>query len=810
MATQNAPEGDPLVDTLPPATDYMTYLTLLEYQLTPQNLPTLSRLLSDDDGTLAREIGWDLLKLVLRFLSETPDEANRCLEIIARRGNPREVVVRVAEELEKLGDGDDDEVNQVGSDQDDDEDDLPTFAGEAPRVHLGTMTLDGMPPFKPKTTEDSVERDSGDTPATASPANKSLKLQSLFNMLSILHPRIKTQYPSRFLATSLPAALGAYRHVPITTATTLSFLAVLEQLAGKSRPPLPPRASDLQVPTDKTGSGQGQAPIVTTAALPDPEAKSEEAEKGVSLSSPDETAIIARLLHAVLLEVLDEYLSSLSDDQLPSMSWTSRLQESHEPKKLVPGKETETQLFEASQDIQAREAILSKVQKVSLDLGCNISAEIKKLVHADSVDEGFDEDTEEEPSEYPTSPSQIPLPRNGVIFLYAYQSYLAALGNSNPATSSLSVPAIAQLIDHSSPLSATPAIPSAALLDSLLSLLYRQALTTSRGEDQAPDASNTTVLSPAKFLLLISTLTQLFSITPWANLRDSAYQIASKLLHAYPMPEVRLQIIAQTIEGSTLSSNWAEFEEDPNPAPGIDEETGLTRSTSALEPHPIPLAPPQQLGVLKAVGVDWLKDEILRFLRDQRPQQTQSEQQEPAPTFPADNNPGLNPHLITDEVHEAEIRGNESSLLDLLFPKDLPSLGGPLSSRAAAAAAATPAEGEEDDDTIGDFLLNIPFYISTLNLLSIILPRSAAGAAAPSSSSSSAAGAHSQIFNDRVSTHVTSLGSSLKFLTTVLSHAAAAGSGSGSGEDESYLMQSRSDINALQDAYDRVSAISQH
>lgn len=802
MATQTPPEGDPLVDTLPPATDYMTYLTLLEYQLTPQNLPTLSRLLSGDDGTLAREIGWDLLKLVLRFLGETPDEANRCLEIIARRGNPREVVVRVAEELEKLGDGEDDELNQGDSDQDDDEDELPTFAGEAPRVHLGTMTLDGMPPSKPKTTEDSVKQDNADTPAITPPADKSLKLQSLFNMLSILHPRIKTQYPSRFLATSLPAALGAYRHVPITTATTLSFLAVLEQLAGKSRPPLPPRASDIQVPTDKTGSGQGQAPIVTTAALPDPEAKTEEAEKGVSLSSPDETAIIARLLHAVLLEVLDEYLSSLSDDQFPSMSWTSRLQESHEPKKLVPGKETETQLFESSQDIQAREAILSKVQKVSLDLGCNISAEIKKLVHADSVDDGFDEETEEEPSEYPTSPSQIPLPRNGVIFLYAYQSYLAAVSKLNPATSSLSIPAIAQLIDHSSPLSATPAIPSAALLDSLLSLLYRQAITTSRGEEQAPDASN---WSPAKFLLLISTLTQLFSITPWANLRDSAYQIASKLLHAYPMPEVRLQIIAQTIEGSTLSSNWAEFEEDPNPAPGIDEETGLTRSTSALEPHPIPLAPPQQLGVLKAVGVDWLKDEILRFLRDQRPQQTQSEQQQPAPTFAAGHNPGLNPHLIADEIHEAEIRGNESSLLDLLFPKDLPSLGDPSSSRAAASA--TPAEGEDDDDdTISNFLLNIPFYISTLNLLSIILPRSAAGAAPDSSLS--VAGAHSQSFTDRVSTHVTSLGSSLKFLTTVLSHAAAAGSDN--GEDASYLMQSRSDINALQDAYERVRAISQH
>lgn len=801
MASEIPPGGDPLVATLPPATDYMTYLTLLEYQLTPQNLPTLSRLLSDDDGTLAKEIGWDLLKLVLRFLGDAPDEANKCLEIIARRGNPREVVVRVAEELEKLGDGeDDDELKEHGSDPEDDgQDELPTFAGEAPRVHLGAMTLDGMPPVKAKATDDdaaaAVEPTGGATPALPLPVNRTSKLQSLFNMLGILHPRIKTQYPSRFLATSLPAALGAYRHVPITTATTLSFLAVLEQLAGKTRPPLPPRASETQVPIAATA----------TATLPDPEAKTEEADKGggVNVPSQDEKAIIFRLLHAVLLEILDEYLSSLSDDQFPSMSWTSRLREKLEPGKLLPRKETETQLFEGSPELQAREAVLSKVQKISLDLGCDVSAEIKRLVHADDVDDdGLGAAKEEDPSEYPTSPSQIPLPQNGVIFLYAYQSYLEAAGGggdgaSNPAstTSLLSIPAIAQLIDHSSPLSATPAIPSAALLDSLLSVLYRQALTISkRGEPQeqhtpAAGAPAPAVPTPAKFLLLLSTLTQLFSITPWPSLRDSAHRIASQLLHAYPNPSVRLQIIAQTIEGSTLSSNWAEFEEDPNPQPGIDEETGLTRSTSALEPHPIPLAPPQQLGVLKAVGVDWLKDEVVTFLKGTRSHQA-------SVSGSAATEQGLNPDLITDETHEAEIKGNESALLDLLFPKDLPSLDVHPTGGSAAAG-----ENEEEDDKISDFLLHIPFYISTLNLLSIILaPQPQAGSPASTSNSAS--------FTDRVSAHVSSLGASLKVLTSLLSHASASSiAGDGSGDGSAYLAESRADVFALLDAYERVRVI---
>jgi len=784
MASGIPPEGDPLVATLPPATDYMTYLTLLEYQLTPQNLPTLSRLLSDDDGTLAKEIGWDLLKLVLRFLGDAPDEANKCLEIIARRGNPREVVVRVAEELEKLGDGEDDD--EPASDQEgDDEDELPTFAGEAPRVHLGAMTLDGMPPVKAKAADTETAPAAVEpvaepaTPVVPSPANRALKLQSLFNMLGVLHPRIKTQYPSRFLATSLPAALGAYRHVPITTATTLSFLAVLEQLAGKTRPPLPPRASETQVP------------LAAAATLPDPEAKTEEAEKGDggNVPSPDEKAIIVRLLHAVLLEILDEYLSSLSDDEFPCMSWTSHLREKLEPEKhlRVPRKEAE-----GPSDLQARESVLAKVQKISLDLGCEVSAEIKRLVHADDVDDesGLEAEAEEEPSEYPTSPSQIPLPQNGVIFLYAYQSYLDATGSStsNPGASLLSIPAIAQLIDHASPLSATPAIPSAALLDSLLSLLYRQAQAL-----QAPTPTSTTTTtalpSPAKFLLLLSTLTQLFSITPWASLRDSAHRVASMLLHAYPNGSVRLQVIAQTIEGSTLSSNWAEFEEDPNPQPGIDEETGLARSTSALEPHPIPLAPPQQLGVLKAVGVDWLKDEVASFLGARRIQGAA------APEAGAVTlEQGLDPALITSTLHEAEIKGNESALLDLLFPKGLPSLSN------------TTEQQEELDNTLPDFLLHIPFYISTLNLLSIVLAPSPSPSALPPQDATPAS-SHSEAFASRVAAHVRSLGASLGVLTSLLSAASSSDAAAGDVEGSAYLLESRADVFALTDAYERVRVI---
>ncbi len=357
MADQSSQE-DPLVAALPPATDYMTYLTLLEYQLTPQNLPTLSRLLSEDDGKLVEEIGWDLLRLVLPMLSHAPDEANQCLEFIARKGNPREVVVRVAEELEKLGD----RVEDEDFDQEADDDEMRTFAGEAPHVHLGAMKLDGMPQAK-----QSVETGPADSDVDQKPPSslKELKLRALFNMLGALHPRIKTQYPSRFLATSLPAALGAYRQIPISAATTTAFLTMLETLSGKTRPPLPPRAGSAAV-TTRTSGGQTQGVTPAPAPLPDPEAKAEEEETGGKVPSGEEKAIIFRLLNAVMLEVLDEYLSSLTSSEHPSMSWTARLRETFEPQRVLSGRSTETQLWQETEDLKQRDALLARFHKLAM------------------------------------------------------------------------------------------------------------------------------------------------------------------------------------------------------------------------------------------------------------------------------------------------------------------------------------------------------------------------------------------------------------------------------------------------------------
>lgn len=52
-------------DSRPPATDYMTYLTILESHLSAKVLPELEIILQDEE--LTQNIGWDLVHLLLPF-----------------------------------------------------------------------------------------------------------------------------------------------------------------------------------------------------------------------------------------------------------------------------------------------------------------------------------------------------------------------------------------------------------------------------------------------------------------------------------------------------------------------------------------------------------------------------------------------------------------------------------------------------------------------------------------------------------------------------------------------------------------------
>ena len=626
---------DPLIAALPPATDYLTYLTLLEYQLKPSNLSTLNRLLSEDDGKLAEEIGWDLLRLVLPMIREAPQAATNCLQVIARRGNPREVVIRVAEELERMGQLDEDE----DSKSTEDEAELSTFTGEATRIHLGRMTLDGMPEADSQDTNGHTDRSEERSPASAEPrVEYELSVfQALLSVLSTIHPRIKTQYPSRFLATSLPAALGAYRRTSITAESTKAFITCLRKLSGKQRPALPPRPSTARL----SGMGPPASAPDTSAPLPDPEAAAEAAEAGFTTASDNEKAIIQRLLQAVLLEILDEYLSSLQHHESASMHWVSRLRERLEPKRTVPGRENHQERWQTEAQLKVRDDLMGEMLSLTTQLGLDTTKEL--LIVTGHEEGAADTANESEISEYPTLPSHVPFPTAGLIEMAAAQVFTHGW---TPESAKLDIAVLFQLTQT---LSANPILPSPPVQDALCSILYQALL-------QA-DSKFVNSLSESAYQTLCAMLTQIFAISPYPQTRDDAHHIAKRLLQAQESPKLRMKVVKQLLRCS--------YKSDEN-------ET-------------IPLAPPYSEGTLKAIGIDWLKDEASKHIQHPTPSLHD--------TIPVSAN-GIDPQVLE----------TDKDLERLVFP-NIPALT---------------TQRDVDPDVTTSVLLSLPFYISILNLACIL------------------------------------------------------------------------------------------
>lgn len=262
-----------ITESLPPASDYLTYLTIIESHLSPDILPTLNTLLQDPD--LTQNIGWDLIHLLLPLPgSET------CLLSIARLGNPREVVLKVTEALQLL---------ELDSED----------GGKETVVEGSEPTL--------------VDR-----------------FCTLINLLSILHPRIKTKYPSRFLSSSLMAVLSTYRP---SNQATLAVISFLHTISGKKRPSLPGRKSSLNIPAVPTESQNGQF-------APDPEAQDED---------PKEAAIQAKLLQSFVTHILAEYINA------NPLEWAARLKENFDPAKIVFGKKSLGESFREDPALQIRD-----------------------------------------------------------------------------------------------------------------------------------------------------------------------------------------------------------------------------------------------------------------------------------------------------------------------------------------------------------------------------------------------------------------------------------------------------------------------
>lgn len=314
---------NPLLKALPPASDYLTYLTILEYNLNADQLPTLHNILQDT--TLTANIGWDLVHLLLPLLPGS----RQCLLDVARLGNPREVVLKVTEILENVN------VDGTGKSLDISEEDVD---------ELKDLSL-----AENEDLESSKEQVASPSLQTDSPKGSAKRLQKpqfimLLEMLSILHPRIKTKYPSRFLSTSLREILSAYLNLAADIEATDAVLNFIKPVSGRGRPKLPPRKSTTVIPIHETAK-----------IAPDPEGQDD-------ALAPEESVLHNRLLQSFLTFVIDDFVSSIpSIEDIAGLAWSCRLQEKLYPDKVIQGRVTHLETFTNEEELHGRDVVVGRI-----------------------------------------------------------------------------------------------------------------------------------------------------------------------------------------------------------------------------------------------------------------------------------------------------------------------------------------------------------------------------------------------------------------------------------------------------------------
>jgi hypothetical protein len=589
---------DQLVAAVNDRMDPITLLVWCEQSLGPKELPTLNRLLRSDDGTLAQEVGWNLLEMVLPMLSEDPQGAAECLDCIARRGNPREVIVKVAEVLEKLG-----EDTDASEGDEESVDELPTFAGEADRIHLGTLSLGGQPasidPKSPKSAQTDQEA-AGGRPDESSASLATLEFQSLVLMLSVLHLRIKTQYPSRFLATSLPAVLGAYRRIGVTTTSTLAFLSFLGKLSGR-KPQLPARVPSVSAVTNLTQMPEPASQSTNTSTISMPDSEPEVEGSSMQQASQSEKNIILKLLQAVLLEALDDYMASLQSRDPAHMSWTTRLREKTEPRRLVPGKPTESQKWRDNKPLSERDMVLEEFLKISKELKLDVDDHFRNLLDENgNLPTPLTEGDAQSPSDYPTNPSQVPFPPSGMLFLYAAEQFYVHQSDTSQPESCNTLGLLARVHQFfRSDQNMAYLHASFATEDALLSLLY-----LAKHKPQLPNAT-------FDFKTFFMALAAFCAEFPDSQLRDAAHNIATALFHACPDVKTKLNLVTEILQHETTPVN------------------------------------------LEAVAVGWVKDEIAK----PSSKDAMTSQQAKIHATDLDSDPAVLPLLFPDRIQPGTSQG---------------------------------------------------------------------------------------------------------------------------------------------------------
>ncbi|KAL5119867.1 hypothetical protein ACEQ8H_002228 [Pleosporales sp. CAS-2024a] len=490
-------EKNPLLAARPPATDAMTYLTIVEYNLSEENLPVLHQVLQDAE--LTSTIGWDLIHLLLPLLPASEE----CLQDIATKGNPRECVLKVTEALRLLEFGD-------SQDSEEEEEKDAGRSGRnitSPEIDVGqSSTSPGLP-------------------RTILPPLPVLKFEILLDLLATLHRRVKTKYPSRFLSTSLQAALVAFNRTTTNVdELTLSAVKFVKTLSGTKRPHLPSRRSSGQLL--RTWTNQSE---------PDPEAQSD-------APSAEETTLVNRLLQSFITHILEDYVLSLtSDEDVPGLSWSSRLMEKYEPQRVPnkPNYRKYAHRFADDEDLTVRTAILGQIVALTQDLGLKTEDLVKTVMDAELEKRGLP-GSEDDP---PASAGDIPLSRTGALLLLTArivkQELFAAVKNDEPRSLNIFPEHAAILSNFIGALGPqTVGLEPEALLDAILALGLIALEQNNVGEPKDDES----------FAQYLQTISLISANTPSPSLRGHAHYLTTTILRSHPHDLVRLTFIRDTLE----------------------------------------------------------------------------------------------------------------------------------------------------------------------------------------------------------------------------------------------------------------------
>ncbi|CAJ2510267.1 Uu.00g061670.m01.CDS01 [Anthostomella pinea] len=444
--------------------DRFTYLTILQYHVTtPAVLPALNEVLQD--AGLTQEIGWDLVQMLV-----TIDGSETCLETVARLGNPREVLIKVMEALERLAGAEDDDV------------------------------------------DDEPEEEK----AVASDSKIPDRFITLLGMLAILHRRIKTKHPSRFLGPSLVKVFEAYMPIPEMTAAVVNLV---RSLSGRKRPPLPQRSSSINIlNADKDGDISKNAP--------DPEAEQED-------SNEDE--LQRKLLQSFATCVLQRYVNA------HEMQWSPRLLEIYHPEKLVPGKKTMAQAFRENEVLQQRDSVVGQLVALLSDLGLDgFSGPFIESIYEASA--GIDPLAAFEDF---TSPDDIHLSPGGTVSLMAYWLFSTdVFGADNPEPEMHLFPEHFTILERFLGDEAQAQVVSSpgtadAVLAIGLGLEHRKLVVAT--ED-------------ASFMTYHHHLTLISVFHPDLQTRNAATRFAGTILHSEPDDHNRLEILEDLLENCMFAS----------------------------------------------------------------------------------------------------------------------------------------------------------------------------------------------------------------------------------------------------------------